>query len=153
MRVPVTVIVVLDTCTDGSAAVANAHPARGVETVVVHARCVGAARAAGMAELLRRQPVQGTWLATTDADSVVPPHWLLAQRDHAGQGARVVAGTITVQDWQDRSRAVRDRAHRDYHAAAHRHIHGANLSFYADAYCAAGGFAQLSCHEDVSTLR
>ena len=43
---------------------------------------VGAARAAGMTELLRLTPGRdpaAIWLATTDADTVVPPGWLRRQ--------------------------------------------------------------------------
>lgn len=66
--VPVTVIVVLNACTDDSAAVLGGCP--DVEAVVVGAHSVGVARAAGMAEVLRRYGESGTWLATTAGDSV-----------------------------------------------------------------------------------
>ena len=149
VTVPVTVVVVLDACTDNSAAVAGGFRAPGTETVVVDAHCVGFARAAGMTRVLRRYGRSGTWLATTDGDSVVPPNWLTAQLRHAEAGARVVAGTVTVEDWGDRSRTVAERACKDYRATAHRHIHGANLSFAATAYSTAGGFQPVTCDEDV----
>jgi hypothetical protein len=71
-----------------------------------------------MAEVLCRAGTDGTWLATTDADSVVPRHWLTAQMSHAAASARVVVGTVTVTDWQERTDAVRDRAIEDYTATA-----------------------------------
>jgi Glycosyl transferase family 2 len=152
VAVPVTVIVLLDACHDGSAAVVNGFCGRGVEAIVVQARSVGVARAAGMAEVLAHHGELGTWLATTDGDSVVPPHWLVAQLRHASAGARVVAGTVAVAEWGDRSPAVRDRARRAYRAVPHRHIHGANMSFGAIAYRAAGGFPPVSHDEDVALV-
>jgi hypothetical protein len=149
VAVPVKVVAVLDACTDDSAAIAARFPMAGLETIAVEARCVGFARAAGMAALVRQLSQPGTWLATTDADSVVPQNWLSAQLRHADAGARVVAGTVTVEDWGDRSCTVAERADNDYRAQPHRHVHGANLSFAASAYCAAGGFQPVSCHEDV----
>jgi hypothetical protein len=63
-----------------------------------------------------------------------------------------LAGTVTVKDWGDRSCTVADRAGYDYRAHPHRHVHGANLSFAASAYCAGGGFPPVSCHEDVGLV-
>lgn len=152
---PVTIIVVLDTCTDGSArAVDVARTLDGglIEAMAVEVRNVGAARRAGIADYLRRHGSVGTWLATTDADSEVPSNWLTAQVKHAHAGARMVAGTVDVGDWVDYSGAVRERMSRDYAAGPHRHIHGANLSFSAEAYCAHGGFPAVPCHEDVALV-
>jgi hypothetical protein len=139
----------LDCCTDDSAAVVAGFREGGVEGIVVEATNVGFARAAGMAEPLRRHGESGTWLATTDGDSIVRPHWVAAQVRHAASGARVVAGTVTVEDWGDRSSKLRDWARKDYRAVPHRHIHGANLSFAAAAYRAAGGFNPVTSDEDV----
>ncbi|CAN5655260.1 glycosyltransferase family A protein [soil metagenome] len=150
--VPVTIVVVLDACTDGSAAVVDQFASQRVRRVVLNVRCVGAARAAGMTALLERHGPAGTWLATTDADSVVPPHWLSTQLRHAASGARVVAGTVAVEDWQDPSGTLAERASRDYLAKPHRHIHGANLSFAAQTYCAAGGFQPVRYDEDVQLV-
>lgn len=146
---PVAVIVVLDSCTDDSAAVLNGFRGGRVDSIAVEATNVGVARAAGMAELLHRRAASGTWLATTDGDSIVPRHWFAAQVRHAAAGAGVVAGTITVEDWGERSSMLRDRARRGYRAGPHRHVHGANLSFAAEAYRAAGGFAPVTSDEDV----
>jgi glycosyltransferase involved in cell wall biosynthesis len=155
MSVPITVVVVLDSCTDRSAetvAVASRTSGIAIDTVTVDARNVGLARRAGIAELLRRHPTPGLWLATTDADSIVPENWFTAQLNHAAAGAHVVAGTVTVSDWQDHSHVVRDRAVKDYLAAPHRHVHGANLSFTAAAYEAAGGFPPIASAEDVALV-
>lgn len=155
VAVPVSVIVVLDSCTDLSATVIStaSNTARfAVDAIAVNARNVGYARRAGMAHLLRKHPAEGTWLATTDADSVVPANWFTAQLSHADAGAHVVAGTVVVQDWQDHSDAVRERAIGDYLAVPHRHIHGANLSFAATAYRSAGEFPSLVSDEDVALV-
>ena len=76
VTIPVHVVVVADTCTDRTAATARAC---GAEVIGIRARNVGTARAAGMTGLLRltagHDPAV-TWLATTDADTVVPSGWL-----------------------------------------------------------------------------
>ena len=149
VSIPVDVIVVLDACTDQSAPVTGEFDGRGVRAMAVDAGNVGIARAAGMTELLSRHGVEGTWLATTDGDSTVPSNWFTAQLRYAAAGARVVAGTVVVQDWGDRTSAVRARARLEYRRGAHRHVHGANLSFAGTAYGAAGGFAPLISGEDV----
>jgi SAM-dependent methyltransferase len=41
------------------------------------------------------------WLATTDADTVVPPGWLRRQLSYAGRGWDVVLGTVEVADWAE----------------------------------------------------
>jgi len=70
--VPVQVLVVADTCTDQTAVTARAC---GASVISIRARNVGAARAAGMTELLRltagRDPA-AIWLATTDAPAGSP---------------------------------------------------------------------------------
>lgn len=66
------ILVVADACTDQTVDAARAGQA---QVISISARNVGMARAAGMRKLLRR--MAGTdpaavWLATTDADSLVP---------------------------------------------------------------------------------
>ncbi|MGH3177002.1 MAG: glycosyltransferase, partial [Streptosporangiaceae bacterium] len=71
LHVPVRLLVVADGCGDRTAEVARAGGAR---VISIQARRVGAARAAGMTELLRLTPgtdPSAIWLATTDADTVV----------------------------------------------------------------------------------
>jgi glycosyltransferase involved in cell wall biosynthesis len=99
LHVPVRLLVVADRCGDRTADVARAG---GAQVISIQARRVGAARAAGMTELLRL--TSGTdpsaiWLATTDADTVVPPGWLRRQLDYADAGWDVVLGTVTITDW------------------------------------------------------
>jgi hypothetical protein len=152
--VEVAVVVVLDRCTDGSAAVVTARP--WVRGVAVDAGNVGLARSVGCAEVLRRVEPAGlsrTWLASTDADSRVPAHWLTTQLELAARGADVVLGTVDVDDWSDHPTHVRHAYQAAYDASdGHRHVHGANVGCRADAYLAAGGFLALSSDEDVALI-
>jgi hypothetical protein len=127
--------------------------------VDIQARSVGAARAAGVAEVLRRTgPVDpaSVWLATTDADTLVPPCWLTRQLRYAEGGWDAVVGTITVTDWRQYPAALPPLFARLYDAAGtgppgstgHPHVHGANLGFSAAAYLAAGGFGPARTAED-----
>jgi glycosyltransferase involved in cell wall biosynthesis len=150
VSVPVCLVVAADSCTDRTVAVASAYRAR---VVVVSARRVGAARAAGMAEVLR--PVAGLdpaaiWLATTDADTVVPANWLQRQVAHADRGWDVVLGTVTVADWSEHPPHVPAAFAARYESGdrPHPHVHGANIGIRASAYRAAGGFAPVRSAED-----
>lgn len=148
VTVPVSVMVVLDACADDSATAAHALPAAaGTETIVLDTGRVGLARAAGMTELIRRHGEAGTWLATTDGDSIVPPNWLTAQLRHAAAGARVVAGTVKVDRGGDRGRAAGTRRRK-----VEARLHRANLSFAAAAYGRTEGFQPVSGDEDVLLL-
>jgi glycosyltransferase involved in cell wall biosynthesis len=152
--VPVSVLVVADTCTDRTAAVARACGAR---VIAIGARNVGAARAAGMAELLQLTAgvdPSAVWLATTDADTVVPPGWLQRQLRYAGQGWDVVLGTVTVADWDGHPSHVPAAfdALYEFGDGPHQHVHGANLGIRASAYLAAGGFRSLRTAEDHALL-
>lgn len=149
----VTVVVVLDSCDDGSGAVVRAHQplfaAAGavLDCIAVDEHCVGAARAAGARALLAWG---ARWLAFTDADTRVARQWLAAQ---LALDADVVCGSVAVDDWSPhagRADALRDHFAGTYQDRdGHRHIHGANLGVSAAAYQAAGGFASVPCHEDV----
>src|SRR5215469_5248594 len=70
---PVEIVVVLDACTDRSAAVAIRYKA---QFISLNERCVGAARALGASWALDSG---ARWIASTDADTIVPPNWLSAQ--------------------------------------------------------------------------
>lgn len=142
-RARVRVVVVADACTDRTADVARAH---GVEVLTVAARNVGRARAAGAAVLLDAVD----WLATTDADSVVPAGWLAAQLE---AGADAWVGTVEVLDWSGLPGAVSARYRADYDDGdPHRHVHGASLGVSARAYRAVGGFPALATGEDVALV-
>jgi len=147
--VPVDVVVVADGCRDATADVARAAGARVLVTGPPSAG-VGAARAAGVAAgLLGRDPA-ATWIACTDADSVVPACWLERQLEHAAVGADLVLGVVDLPPGTgDRNASWRRRYAAGIQGSTHRHVHGANLGVRGSAYLAAGGFDALSVHEDV----
>lgn len=141
---PVQIVVVLDACTDRSAAVAARHR---VLSLPIAARNVGQARATGADRLIA---AGARWLAFTDADTVVSPSWLC---DQLALGADAVCGSVAVADWLDHPAEVQARyqaAYRD--VDGHRHIHGANFGVSSAAYLAAGGFPPLALSEDVALV-
>jgi len=148
------VVVALDACVDGTAGVLAQHPQ--VSTVVVDARNVGVARAAGVERALADSvaPPSRVWIANTDADTRVPDGWLVRHLAFAREGADAVVGSVRpVRDdlaperyamWQARARAEEARPR--------LHVHGANLGVRASAYRAVGGFAPLAVGEDVDLV-
>lgn len=144
--------VVLDACTDESPQVAARHPFS-----VVHsdAGVVGTARAVGVASALRDLggvPRNRVWIANTDADSAVPPNWLVSFADLAEAGADVVLGTVRP-DFTELSAQYRAnwlRTHVPGSPAGN--VHGANLGIRASTYAASGGFAAVAEHEDVMLI-
>lgn len=162
------VVVVLDGCRDGSArAVADASWPTGLPRPVALAlppAGVGAARAAGARELLRLAGAgpaasagrAGTWLASTDADSVVPPGWMLAQVEAAEAGTDAWVGTVELglrhPPGSPRARLAARWASHQRHHEDHDHVHGANLGVRADAYLAVGGFPRVLTGEDVALV-
>ncbi len=142
--------VVADRCRDATVALAAACP--DTDVVELEAGCVGAARRAGVqrvAELAGRTPARGVWVANTDADSVVPEHWLLAQVHLASAGFDLVTGSV-APDARDLAPGLWRRWRERHHLGeGHPHVHGANLGFTLAAYQAAGGFPATPLHEDV----
>jgi len=142
------VVVVADRCVDSTADIARGA---GAHVLEIDAGCVGAARRAGVeagVALLPPGPPHQIWVASTDADSRVPPSWLEHQVDLAVRGTRLVIGRVTP-DREDISEAAWTRWHKR-HASLEvdAHIHGANLGFRLDDYLAAGGWPRLHEHED-----
>ncbi|GAA3641993.1 glycosyltransferase family 2 protein [Microbacterium awajiense] len=144
--------VALDDCSDRSEAIARAA---GVHTVALTQRRVGAARRAAIESALAdfgEAALSSLWLAHTDADSVVPPHWLVHQLRLARDGADVVIGTVRpdFRDLTERQSAAWWRTH--VPGVANGHVHGANLGIRASTYLAACGFPPVAAHEDVALV-
>lgn len=149
-------VVVLDDCTDATASVIEARRPRHrspFEPIVLGTamRCAGAARAVGFDVALRSSaaPPAHTWLASTDADTVVPRDWLLAQLLLAGSGVDAVAGIVELGDDAD------EHLHRGFRSryrigvdGTHRHVHGANMGMRGDTYLATNGWRALRTGED-----
>jgi glycosyltransferase involved in cell wall biosynthesis len=150
VRTLVHLVVVADACRDGTVQTAQRS---GAAVVTIVARSAGAARAAGVREVLRRaghlDPAD-VWLATTDADTLVPGNWLRRQVRYANRGWDAVAGTIRVTDWSGYPPGTRSLFQARYAAGTgpHPHVHGANLGFRAAAYLRAGGFTDTPTAED-----
>lgn len=153
--VPVHIVIVLDACTDASAALCAAAGELATSTTLVTAdlRCVGAARTLGCRAVLDRLGVAGTWLASTDADSRVPADWLRRGVAYAAEGYDAVAGTVQVDDWSSHEPDVCWVYLAGYDGRrGHRHVHGANLAVSAAAYVDVGGFDPVVCHEDTGLV-
>ncbi|MFJ6319542.1 glycosyltransferase [Streptomyces griseus] len=152
---PVLTVVVADTCTDATAAVARAA---GAQVVPVGFRNVGRSRAAGVLTALSFfGDVPGpVWIASTDADSTVRPDWLAHQLARAAEGWDAVVGTVTADRWPPGKPHLAARYHRLYETTRppsgrpwhHPHVHGANLGVGSRAYTAAGGFPPAALDED-----
>ncbi len=138
-------VVVLDRCTDRTAEVAASA---GVPAIQSRHGRVGAARRLGVAALLDGRDVSTWWIACTDADSLVPRHWLTSQLDLAANGADLVLGTVLPIGLDGRL----ERAWRARHdlSDGHGHVFGANLGVRADRYLEVGGFPDVATGEDVA---
>jgi glycosyltransferase involved in cell wall biosynthesis len=148
--IPVHLVAVADACRDRTPQAARRG---GAAVVTISEGNVGAARAAGAREVLCRaghlDPAD-VWLATTDADTLVPPGWLRWQLHCANQGWDAVAGTIRVADWSGYRPQTRSLFRTRYGRGTgpHSHVHGANLGVRAAAYLQAGGFPEVPTGED-----
>jgi hypothetical protein len=140
---PVTIALAADSCRDETADVARAVPLRHTELMVIEGTWgrAGAARAAAVAHALERiGSPDRCWIANTDADCRVPVDWLAVQLQHARRAA-AVAGVVTL-DPATTPHHLLAAFRRTYRIEGnrHRHVHGANLGLWADAYTAAGGW-------------
>lgn len=141
----VRVYVALDSCTDATALLARRCGAALVDAPFRNVgRARGAAARAALADGAR-------WLASTDADSQVPPDWLAGQLLSAGDA---FCGIVRVEDWA----AYPSWMARLFHDAGepmdgHTRVHGANLGVSAPWYRRVGGFPPVPAHEDVGLIR
>jgi glycosyltransferase involved in cell wall biosynthesis len=142
----VRIVVVLDSCSDATAALAAASG--GIQLVTIAARSVGVARRAGTSAAMDGGGrLTELWLANTDADSLVPADWLTRMTAEAEEGAHLVLGTVTPgPDLSPWARA--EWAGRHHLRDGHPHVHGANFGIRGDVYLALGGWPPVVTGED-----
>lgn len=146
-----TVCVGLDRCTDRSEVVVGEHGAFSVSTDTPG---VVAARDAAIERGLRALEVtdlQRVWLACTDADTFVDPHWLVGHVLWAERGLDLLVGTVEPRGELDATRAAHWRDLHDL-VEGHPHVHGANLGIRGSHWRAVGGFGDLTLHEDAGLV-
>ncbi len=141
-------LVVLDSCTDETQKIVKAA---GIDYLLCDYQCVGQVRDIGIRHAIANG---ATWLACTDADSMVAMDWLVQQIEHIShQSTDVICGVVDIDSWAHLTLQTRESYIDHYQdKMGHPHIHGANLSFSSDAYMAVGGFAHIPCHEDVDLV-
>lgn len=150
----VTIVVVTDACTDATIEVAKRvaqQSSSGAEWVieVVNVENVGQARALGSRIAIDRGC---SWLAHTDADSVVPTNWIREQRAISRAGIDVMIGTVRP-DFADLSPAHVEKWRATHIAGKpNGHVHGANLGLSVQRYLEIDGFAPMPEHEDVDLV-
>ncbi len=150
--VDIGVVVVLDACDDGTgeAAVDAAAPAGCLSLLNVRLHSAGASRAAGIRAALAATTAapERVWLANTDADSMVPPHWLCGQVELAESGADAVLGTVEPDPGELDGSLLKAWARKHRFAEDHPHVFGANFGVRASHYLRVGGFEPVRTHED-----
>ncbi len=163
------VLLVVDRCTDATAArareVAARRPALRLHLLRGPGRGVGHARRIGMETACARLRAVGRptgLVASTDADSVTDPAWLSAQLHLAAGGACAIGGRIDVlvEDavalpvaaLAARAESVRRRMERAREreplGADHGHFSGASMALTADTYRRVGGLEPRRALED-----
>jgi glycosyltransferase involved in cell wall biosynthesis len=143
--VEVVIVVAADRCTDATTRIASetAVDDGRLRVVVGSWGCAGGARWAAT-DLVRRLLVhhdpRRTWLASTDADSVVSRGWLTGQLLMAADGWDAVAGTVAIPTAAAPLRARFEARYPVDPDRPHPYVHGANLGVRASAYTAVGGW-------------
>jgi hypothetical protein len=150
-RVLVSVTVVLDRCTDRSEAAARSMP--GVSVIAGSFGSVGAARDAGVRYALARSRSlpSRTWVANTDADTLVPRDWLVGHH-RLGSTHDVVLGTVRPTLTADNADRFQLWSNAYTPDDGHHHVHGANLGVRGSTYEDIGGFGPLAQDEDVDLV-
>lgn len=145
--VPVVVVVAADGCRDDTAAIARATLMGHATLLVVEGQwhSAGGARAAAVDAALGRlakHELASVWIANTDADCVVPAHWLRQHLRAANDGVDAVAGVVTLDPTATPELLLaRFAATYECRGSTHRHVHGANLGLRADSYRLVGGWS------------
>jgi GT2 family glycosyltransferase len=154
---PVVTCVVADRCRDATAERARAM---GVDVAVnTLPRRIGAVRNIGFHRVLARlgAATERIWLLSTDADTLVPPTWVLDHLRHAEAGAHAVAGAVDLDDPDglppDALARYSTLVAAGITGLTHEHVYAANLGVRADAFEQVGGFPAVACGEEHALLR
>jgi len=147
------VIVLADSSVDRTSKIASEILGSRGRVVNTSVGTVGTARRLAARYILTRNkgPLNRLWLANTDADCIVPPSWIADQLRLPAGRTEAIAGTISVDSFEEHQPEVADRFRAAYLIATdgtHTHVHGANIGVRADAYCRAGGWKDLRTPED-----
>ncbi len=149
----VDIVVAADRCSDRTLRIAERMLWGRGAAIEIDAGAAGVARCRAAKAALRRsrKDPKRCWLANTDADCVVPDRWLADQLNLAIAGVEAIAGTVSVDNFNEHCSEVPSRFRASYRIdsdGSHPHVHGANLGVRADVYLDAGGWASLETGED-----
>ena len=157
----VIIVVSAHRCSDDTAAVARrtlVKPGvRGEVLVDDEADTVGAVRDGAVRHgLAHLQDARGSWVFSTDADTVVGTDWISQVLTVATEhDAACVVGLAALDAWHGSIAglcAYRELLDRKLHLGSpgneHHHVYGANLAVRTDAYLAVGGFPDTVHGED-----
>lgn len=150
------VCVVADRCSDATAERARAV---GADVVVNHRpRRVADLRNLGLRRAWAHlgTAAERTWLLSTDADTLVPPMWVLDHLRYAAAGADAVAGAVDLDDPHllppDALARYTALVARRAGAWTHGHAYAANLGVRACAFQRVGGFPRVASGEEHALL-
>lgn len=155
-------LVVADTCSDRTADIVREFDDSRFQVIEGGFGSAGASRRNGVRHGLKILEAHGysrehIWLANTDADSQVPPHWLSCQNNFARQGFDAVLGT--VEPWlpsdSDKTHLSRIERWHGSHRLAENHtfIFGANLGVSVLLYDKTEGFSSVALGEDLALVK
>lgn len=152
------ILVVADGCTDATVDIARRVLSGTADWSVIECevRNVARARSLGVENSrlhLPACPPDRTWIANTDADTIVPSDWITQQLFHADGGATALAGVIAIDEFPGLPATARHHFARHYTeqlrcGESHPHVHAANMGIRLDAYDRAGGWGQRARSED-----
>ena len=152
---------IADSCTDDTAATVRHLMGENPDVHLVQAsyRSPGPTRDLGIRRFIDYCARTGsacdastTWIAMTDADTVVPVHWLIDQVAAAESGVHAVVGTVQPRVEEIGELGYRLWRERHDFREGHSHVFGANLGVLLGAYQAVGGFLPLEHSEDVTLV-
>lgn len=131
----------------------------GVVWIYDHPATVGHVRTELVLEAVHSTGIvaRRAWLFSTDADTLVPPHWIMAGLDRAAAtGADLITGMVDL-DRTETPAIVIDR-HDDFVRAGtrpdgtHDHAYAANLMIKMDTFLQLGGFPSVEHGEEHSLV-